>query len=62
MLKQGFMDELVLYQAPFLLGQGKSFVADFGASTIEQRLVLDHISSEVIDGDIKSMYAVRGEK
>jgi len=62
MLKQGLMDELVMYQAPCLLGQGKSFVADFGASTIDQRLVLDHISSEVIDGDIKSMYAVRGEK
>jgi diaminohydroxyphosphoribosylaminopyrimidine deaminase/5-amino-6-(5-phosphoribosylamino)uracil reductase len=62
MLKQGLMDELVVYQAPSLLGQGKSFVADFGANTIDQKMVLDHISSEVIDGDIKSIYAVRGEK
>jgi fused signal recognition particle receptor len=60
--KQGLMDELVMYQAPSLLGQGKSFVADFGANSIEQKMVLDHISSEVIDGDVKSIFAVRGEK
>jgi diaminohydroxyphosphoribosylaminopyrimidine deaminase/5-amino-6-(5-phosphoribosylamino)uracil reductase len=62
MLKQGLMDELVMYQAPSLLGQGKSFVADFGAIGIDQKIVLDHISSEVIDGDVKSIFAVRGEK
>jgi diaminohydroxyphosphoribosylaminopyrimidine deaminase/5-amino-6-(5-phosphoribosylamino)uracil reductase len=62
MLKQGLMDELVMYQAPSLLGQGKSFVADFGANSIDQKMVLDHISSEVIDGDVKSIFAIRGEK
>jgi len=62
MLNQGLMDELVMYQAPSLLGQGKSFVADFGANSIDQKMVLDHISSEVIDGDVKSIYVVRGEK
>jgi diaminohydroxyphosphoribosylaminopyrimidine deaminase/5-amino-6-(5-phosphoribosylamino)uracil reductase len=62
MLKQGLMDELVMYQAPSLLGQGKSFVTDFGANSIDQKMVLDHISSEVIDGDVKSIFAVRGEK
>jgi diaminohydroxyphosphoribosylaminopyrimidine deaminase/5-amino-6-(5-phosphoribosylamino)uracil reductase len=62
MLKQGLMDELVMYQAPSLLGQGKSFVADFGANSIDQMMELDHISSEVIDGDVKSIFAIRGEK
>jgi diaminohydroxyphosphoribosylaminopyrimidine deaminase/5-amino-6-(5-phosphoribosylamino)uracil reductase len=62
MLKQGLMDELVMYQAPSLLGQGKSFVADFGANSIDQKMVLDHISSEIIDGDVKSIFAVKGEK
>jgi diaminohydroxyphosphoribosylaminopyrimidine deaminase/5-amino-6-(5-phosphoribosylamino)uracil reductase len=62
MLKQGLMDELVMYQSPSLLGQGKSFVADFGANSIDQKMVLEHITSEVIDGDIKSIFAVRGEK
>jgi diaminohydroxyphosphoribosylaminopyrimidine deaminase/5-amino-6-(5-phosphoribosylamino)uracil reductase len=58
MLKQGLLDELVIYQAPSLLGQGKSFVADFGATTINELLALDHIATEVIDGDVKSTYAL----
>jgi diaminohydroxyphosphoribosylaminopyrimidine deaminase/5-amino-6-(5-phosphoribosylamino)uracil reductase len=62
MLNQGLMDELVMYQAPSLLGQGKSFVADLGANSIDQKMVLDHISSEVIDGDVKSIFAMRREK
>jgi diaminohydroxyphosphoribosylaminopyrimidine deaminase/5-amino-6-(5-phosphoribosylamino)uracil reductase len=58
MLKQGLLDELVIYQAPSLLGQGKSFVADFGATTIKELLALDHVATEVLDGDIKSIYAL----
>jgi diaminohydroxyphosphoribosylaminopyrimidine deaminase/5-amino-6-(5-phosphoribosylamino)uracil reductase len=58
MLKQGLLDELVIYQAPSILGQGKSFVTDFGATTINELLVLDHIASEVLDGDVKSTYAL----
>jgi diaminohydroxyphosphoribosylaminopyrimidine deaminase/5-amino-6-(5-phosphoribosylamino)uracil reductase len=58
MLKHGLLDELVIYQAPSILGQGKSFVADFGATTINELLALDHIASEVLDGDIKSTYAL----
>jgi diaminohydroxyphosphoribosylaminopyrimidine deaminase/5-amino-6-(5-phosphoribosylamino)uracil reductase len=58
MLEQGLIDELVIYQAPSLLGQGKSFVADFGATTIKELLALDHIATEVIDGDVKSTYAL----
>jgi diaminohydroxyphosphoribosylaminopyrimidine deaminase/5-amino-6-(5-phosphoribosylamino)uracil reductase len=58
MLKQGLLDELVIYQAPSILGQGKSFVTDFGATTINELLALDHIASEVLDGDVKSTYAL----
>jgi diaminohydroxyphosphoribosylaminopyrimidine deaminase/5-amino-6-(5-phosphoribosylamino)uracil reductase len=58
MLKQGLLDELVIYQAPSLLGQGKSFVADFGATTIKELIALDHIATEVLDGDVKSTYAL----
>jgi diaminohydroxyphosphoribosylaminopyrimidine deaminase/5-amino-6-(5-phosphoribosylamino)uracil reductase len=58
MLKQGLLDELVIYQAPSLLGQGKSFVADIGATTIKELLALDHVATEVLDGDIKSIYAL----
>jgi diaminohydroxyphosphoribosylaminopyrimidine deaminase / 5-amino-6-(5-phosphoribosylamino)uracil reductase len=58
MLKQGYLDELVMYQAPSILGQGKSFVADFGATTINELFALDLIASEVLDGDVKSTYAL----
>ncbi len=58
MLKQGLLDELVIYQAPSILGQGKSFVTDFGATTIKELLALDLIASEVLDGDVKSTYAL----
>ena len=58
MLKQGLLDELVIYQAPSILGQGKSFVADFGATTINELLALDLIASEVLAGDVKSTYAL----
>jgi diaminohydroxyphosphoribosylaminopyrimidine deaminase / 5-amino-6-(5-phosphoribosylamino)uracil reductase len=58
MLKQGLLDELVIYQAPSLLGQGKSFVAEFGATTIKELLALDHIATEVLNGDVKSTYAL----
>lgn len=58
MLKQGLLDELVIYQAPSVLGQGKSFVADFGATTIKELLALDHVATDVLDGDVKSTYAL----
>lgn len=59
MLQAGLMDELVIYQSPAILGAGKAFVADFGASSIDQRLVLEHISTQVIAGDIKSIYQIK---
>jgi len=59
MLNHCLMDELVMYQAPSLLGSGKSFV-DFGQeSTITDQLRLDHISTQVLDGDVKSVYRIR---
>ena len=62
MLKQGLLDELVMYQGASILGEGKSFVGDLGASSIDQLMKLDHVSTEVIDGDVKSIFAIRGAK
>lgn len=59
MLKAGLMDELVIYQASSIIGAGKAFVADFGAKTIDDRLVMDHIETQILDGDIKSKYRIR---
>ena len=58
MLEAGLLDELVIYQAPSIIGTGKAFIAEFGAKTIEDRLVMDHISTEVLDA-YKSVYRIR---
>ena len=59
MLDHCLMDELVMYQAPSLLGSGKSFFSFGNESTIENQLPLDHISTVVLDGDVKSVYRIR---
>jgi len=58
MVTAGLMDELVIYQAPALLGSGKPFFADDSHSTIEDQMRLEHISTEVLAGDIKSVYRI----
>jgi diaminohydroxyphosphoribosylaminopyrimidine deaminase/5-amino-6-(5-phosphoribosylamino)uracil reductase len=58
MLAAGLMDELVIYQAPALLGSGKTFYAEDSHLTIEDQMRLEHISTEVLAGDIKSVYRI----
>jgi diaminohydroxyphosphoribosylaminopyrimidine deaminase/5-amino-6-(5-phosphoribosylamino)uracil reductase len=59
MLDHCLMDELVIYQAPSLLGSGKSFFNFGQESTIENQLRMDHISTQVLAGDVKSIYRIR---
>jgi len=59
MLDHCLMDELVIYQAPSLLGSGKGFFTFDYPSTISNQMRLDHISTEVLDGDVKSLYRIR---
>jgi diaminohydroxyphosphoribosylaminopyrimidine deaminase/5-amino-6-(5-phosphoribosylamino)uracil reductase len=59
MLDHCLMDELVMYQAPSLLGSGKSFFNFGQESTISDQLRMDHISTQVLDGDVKSVYRIR---
>ena len=59
MLDHCLMDELVIYQAPSLLGSGKSFFNFGQESTIENQLRMDHISTQVLVGDVKSIYRIR---
>lgn len=58
MLEAGLLDELVIYQAPSIIGTGKAFISEFGAKTIEDRLIMDHIDTQILDGDIKSIYRI----
>ena len=59
MVDHCLMDELVLYQAPTLLGTGKHFFAFDYPTTITDQMRLDHISTHVLDGDVKSIYRIR---
>lgn len=59
MVDHCLMDELVMYQAPSLLGSGKPFFTFDYPSKIENQMRLDHISTQVLDGDIKSVYRIR---
>ena len=62
MLDHCLMDELVIYQAPSLLGSGKGFFTFDNPSTISNQMRLDHISTEVLDGDVKSVYRIRNSE
>jgi diaminohydroxyphosphoribosylaminopyrimidine deaminase/5-amino-6-(5-phosphoribosylamino)uracil reductase len=60
LMAAGLLDELVIYQAPALLGAGKSFYQNEDNKTIEDLMRLKHISTEVLAGDLKSVYLVAG--
>jgi diaminohydroxyphosphoribosylaminopyrimidine deaminase/5-amino-6-(5-phosphoribosylamino)uracil reductase len=59
MVDHCLMDELVIYQAPSFLGTGKHFFAFDYPTTITDQMRLDHISTQVLDGDVKSIYRIR---
>ena len=59
MLDFGLLDELVIYQAPSLLGSGKPFFTLRTESNINNQIRMNHISTQVLDGDIKSVYQLR---
>lgn len=54
----GVVDEVVLYQAPILLGAGKSWLEDIGISTIADVRQLSLITTKQLDPDFKFQYRV----
>jgi diaminohydroxyphosphoribosylaminopyrimidine deaminase/5-amino-6-(5-phosphoribosylamino)uracil reductase len=58
LLKAGVIDEILIYQAPVLLGSGKSWITDLGINTIKDGMSLTQISTEQIGPDLKSRYRV----
>ena len=61
MVDHGLIDELIIYQAPSLLGSGKHFYLSSNAMTIDEKLNLEHISTEILMGDSKSVYCFRSD-
>ena len=60
LMASGKIDELIVYQAPKMLGAGKEFVSHLGISTLEDHIELELLSVTQLGGDIKSHYLVRG--
>ena len=54
----GLIDEVVVYQAPKVLGAGKTWLEDIGVNSIEDARALSLISSEKIGPDVKFRYRV----
>ena len=60
LMASGNIDEIIIYQAPKMLGAGKEFVSRLGISTLEDHLKLELISVRQLGSDIKSHYRVKG--
>jgi len=59
MLDGCLLDELIMYQAPSLLGTGKHFFVFDYPTTITDQMRMDHLGTQVFDGDVKSVYRIR---
>ena len=60
LMASGNIDELIVYQAPKLLGAGKEFVSRLGISTLADHLELELLSVKAFGSDIKSHFIVKG--
>ena len=60
LMASGNIDELIIYQAPKLLGAGKEFVSRLGISTLADHLELELLSVKAFGSDIKSHFIVKG--
>ena len=60
LMASGKIDELIMYQAPKMLGAGKEFVSHLGISTLEDHMELELLSVAQFGSDIKSHYKVVG--
>jgi len=58
LLQAGMLDELMIYQGASVLGAGKNFVADLGATTLSDAMHLQRTSTETFGDDVKSVYRI----
>ena len=58
LMATGNIDELIIYQAPKLLGAGKEFVSHLGISTLADYIGLELISAAQFGSDTKSHYRI----
>ncbi|ASY18378.1 diaminohydroxyphosphoribosylaminopyrimidine deaminase / 5-amino-6-(5-phosphoribosylamino)uracil reductase [Candidatus Planktophila versatilis] len=58
LMATGNIDELIIYQAPKLLGAGKEFVSHLGISTLADHIGLELILAAQFGSDTKSHYRI----
>ena len=58
MLQAGLIDEIMLFQAPTLLGTGKSFIGDLGIQTLSERIDLSILAHRQIGSDLFTHFKV----
>jgi len=56
LFRQNLIDELVIYQAPKLLGSGKKWVENLGIASLSQAMEWECIESHRVGPDVKSHY------
>jgi diaminohydroxyphosphoribosylaminopyrimidine deaminase/5-amino-6-(5-phosphoribosylamino)uracil reductase len=55
-LNAGLIDELIVYQAPFIIGEGQGMADGYSISSMNNRLDWDVFSIDRIKDDIKIVY------
>ena len=53
LIRTGLVDEIVLYQAPSLLGAGKNFVSDLGVDTLNNRISFNYGEIVKVGSDLR---------
>jgi diaminohydroxyphosphoribosylaminopyrimidine deaminase/5-amino-6-(5-phosphoribosylamino)uracil reductase len=53
LIRAGLVDEIVLYQAPSLLGVGKNFVSDVGVNTLNDRISFNYGEIVKVGSDLR---------
>ena len=61
LLAANLIDEIVLYQAPKLLGTGTSFIGNLDIKNISNHRSLELLSLTQLGSDIKAHYRVNGK-
>ena len=58
-LKAGLVDQVVLYVAPRIFGEGKSWIGTFGLPDLNAAPLFELVHSQVIESDVKLTYHSR---
>jgi diaminohydroxyphosphoribosylaminopyrimidine deaminase/5-amino-6-(5-phosphoribosylamino)uracil reductase len=53
LIRAGLIDEILLYQAPSVLGTGKSFLSDLGIMTLKERVTFTYGDINRVGSDLR---------